>query len=100
MPDDKGKTYWDLIITLYFATVVFIRRRLLLFVCIAAPTRIAFSDEDNLTWTIIDGFVDTLFLIDIVLNFFFAYHDDEYNLIDDRKVGYKPNVHRLMVALR
>ena len=55
--------------------------------CIAAPTRIAFSDEDNLTWTIIDGFVDTLFLIDIVLNFFFAYHDDEYNLIDDRKVG-------------
>ena len=22
LPDDKGKTYWDLIITLYFATVV------------------------------------------------------------------------------
>ena len=59
---------------------------MLLFVCIAAPTRIAFSDEDNLTWTVIDGIVDTLFLIDIVLNFFFAYHDDEYNLIDDRKV--------------
>ena len=74
LPDDKFKTYWDLTITL-----------LLLFVCIAAPTRIAFSDEDEIGWIIIDSVVDTLFFVDIVLNFFFAYHDMEYNLIDDRK---------------
>ena len=74
LPDDKFKTYWDLTITL-----------LLLFVCIAAPTRIAFSDEDELVWIVIDSFVDTLFFVDILLNFFFAFHDEEYNLIDDRK---------------
>ena len=55
--------------------------------CIAAPLRIAFSDDEDLAWTVIDSIVDTVFLVDILLNFFFAYHDDEYNLIDDRKVA-------------
>ena len=28
--------------------------------------------------------MDLIFLMDLVLNFFFAYYDDEYMLVDDR----------------
>ena len=75
MPEDSFKGIWDLIITV-----------LILFVCITAPWRLAFSDEDDLLWMITGIVVDSFFLFDLVLNFFFAYHDEEYNLVDDRKV--------------
>ena len=57
---------------------------LILFVCITAPWRLAFTDEDDLEWLIIGGIVDSFFLVDLVLNFFSAYHDEEYNLVDNR----------------
>ena len=75
MPEDHFKGVWDLIITV-----------LILFVCITAPWRLAFTEEDDLKWTVIGLVVDTFFLVDLVLNFFTAHHDEEYNLIDDRKV--------------
>ena len=59
---------------------------LILFVCVTAPWRLAFTDEDDLTWMIVGGVVDFFFLIDLVTNFFTAYHDEEYNFIDDKKV--------------
>ena len=68
------KELWDIISML-----------LILFVCVTTPARIAFTDEDDNTWTIINIVIDTLFLIDLVLNFFSAYHDEELNLIDGRK---------------
>ena len=74
LPDDPFRPYWDIIITF-----------LLLFVCVSSPARIAFTDTDNLLWILIDSVVDLAFLADIVLNFFFAYHDEEFNLIDDRR---------------
>ena len=51
-----------------------------------APWRLAFTEEDDLKWTIIGIVVDSFFLVDLVLNFFTAYHDEEFNLVDDRKV--------------
>ena len=75
MPDDSLKGIWDILITI-----------LILFVCITAPWRLAFTDEDDLKWIIIGGIVDLIFLADLILNFFTAYHDEEYNLVDDRKV--------------
>ena len=75
LPDDPFRPYWDILITF-----------LLLFVCVSAPARIAFTDSDNLMWILIDSVVDSLFLVDIVLDFFFAYHDEEFNLVDDRTV--------------
>ena len=60
---------------------------LILFVCITAPARLAFTDTDNLEWIIVDAIVDGLFFVDLVLNFFMAYHDEEFTLIEDRKVG-------------
>lgn len=34
----------------------------------------------------IDSFTDFMFLIDIFLSFFTSYYDEDYNLIDDRRV--------------
>ena len=76
LPDDKFKGLWDIANML-----------LILFVCITGPARIAFSDEDTLAWLVIGLFVDSFFLIDLILNFFTAYHDEEYNLVDSRKVS-------------
>ena len=58
----------------------------LLSVCIITPARLAFTDADDLTWVIVGLFFDVLFAVDLILNFFMAYHDEEFNLIDDRKV--------------
>ena len=73
LPDDTFKVAWDVINML-----------LVLFVSVTTPARIAFTEEDNLEWTVIGLIVDVLFLVDLVLNFFSAYHDKELNLIDDR----------------
>ena len=75
LPDDSFKAAWDTIITL-----------LIFFVCVAAPWRLAFTEEDDLPWIIIGIVVDSFFLVDLIINFFTAYHDEEFNLVDDRKV--------------
>jgi hypothetical protein len=55
------------------------------FTCCATPYRIAFFDEDELDWIIIDSVVDFFFLIDIILTFFTAYYGADYRLIDIRR---------------
>ena len=75
LPGDPIKSLWDVVITI-----------LIVFVCITAPWRLAFTDEDDIPWTVVGACVDFFFLVDLVINFFTAYHDDEFNLIDDRKV--------------
>ena len=74
LPDDKFKPYWDVVIALF----VFL-------VCLFTPANIAFTDGDSLAFIIANSIVDFVFLIDLVLNFFFAYYDDEFWLVDDRK---------------
>ena len=59
----------------------------ILFVCITSPARIAYSDRDDTTWTVIGLIVDAFFFADLVLNFFTAYYDKEYNLVINRSVG-------------
>ena len=73
LPDDPLQVNWDLYITL-----------ILFFTFIVTPFRIAFTNDDNLAWTIADGVIDFMFLIDIILNFFMAYYNNEYILIDKR----------------
>ena len=75
LPGDTFKVFWDIFVTL-----------LILFVCVTAPWRLAFTDEDDLAWMIVGGIVDLFFLADLVINFFTAYHDDEFNFVDDRTV--------------
>ena len=73
LPDDGFKIKWDLLITI-----------LLLFVFFVTPYRIAFVSTDNIVWTIVDLSIDFMFLIDIILNFFSAYYNQKYILVDKR----------------
>jgi potassium channel len=59
--------------------------RLLLFTAVVTPYRVSFSDEDPIEWIIVDSIVDSVFAIDIILNFFSAYYDSEDNLVTNRK---------------
>jgi hypothetical protein len=62
MPDDKIKSYWNLIITL-----------LLLYTASYVPYRISFIDENPMGMIITDTMIDMIFFFDIVLTFFSAY---------------------------
>ena len=57
-------------------------------VCVITPWRLAFTEEDDELWEGLWYAVNSFFVIDLVLNFFIAYYDEEYNLIDDRMVNF------------
>jgi hypothetical protein len=78
-PEEQWRQKWELFITL-----------LLLYTCCATPYVLAFASSEseiNSVWDVMDSefFVDIFFLVDIILNFFFAYYNSEYELIEDRK---------------
>lgn len=53
------------------------------------PYRIAFSEDDGQEWgpyDVIEMAMNGVFFIDIVLNFFTAFYDENENLVLDRKV--------------
>ena len=51
------------------------------------PLFLAFPDFYNLDMLIVDQTINGMFAIDIVFSFFTAYYDEEYLIIDDRKVS-------------
>lgn len=78
-PENTFRKWWELFITI-----------VLLYSCCATPYHLAFDPEDTRINSLNDValdqlIVDSLFLIDLVLNFFFAYYDKDFNIIDDRK---------------
>lgn len=46
----------------------------------------AFDGSDTLGMNIFDSFVNIIFLCDVVVQFFTAFYDIDYNIVDDRKV--------------
>ena len=56
-----------------------------MYACIVTPYRTAFSEEDPIGWIVVDSIIDILFLIDLILNFFYAYYDENEELVIDRK---------------
>ena len=73
--DNTYKLYFDLAISV-----------LLIFICGVLPFRIAFFPKETDTWKNIYFFADSLFLIDLILNFFTTNYDEEKNLeVTDRK---------------
>ena len=62
---------WDIVTTMLLLLVFFI-----------TPYWIAFTDDEEMPWLIIDSIIDFLFLIDIIVNFFSAYYNNKYILID------------------
>lgn len=74
LPDDPFKKKWDLIIAF-----------MLIFTALVSPYRIAFVDVDTLEWTVIETIIDCIFGVDLLLNFFFAYYDNQDDIVDSRK---------------
>jgi len=62
----KWKFRWDLYIM-----------GVLIVISVIVPYRLAFSDEDSLTWIIINACVDISFLVDMIFTFFTSYFDEK-----------------------
>jgi len=73
MPDDSFRTKWELMISL-----------VLIFTAVTTPFRIAFTETDDLGWTVVNYMVDSFFFIDIIFCFFSAYEDENEELVYDR----------------
>lgn len=71
LPDDPPKKVWDFITTMILFVVFFL-----------TPYRIAFTDNNEIWWIVIDSLIDFMFLLDIFVTFFSAYYNNEYILID------------------
>jgi hypothetical protein len=74
-PLDEFKNTWDLCLVL-----------VLIFSSLMSPYRLAFVEEDDTTWKVINTVVDLVFGIDILVVFNTAYYDDDYKIVEDRKV--------------
>ena len=53
---------------------------LLIYTALFVPYRLAFEDDTPLGWMIFDLFLDTMFMLDIFLNFFTGYYDSSEEL--------------------
>jgi len=75
LPDDKLKTFWTIVIVV-----------LMVYTAIFVPFKIAFVEIDSGFLAILDGVVDILFAIDIIVNFLSAVeHPKTGKLITDHK---------------
>jgi uncharacterized membrane protein len=73
LPDSKFKNYWQYILML-----------LLIYTAFITPIRLAFIDNDDTIWNIIEIIVDVLFFFDILITFNSAYYNEEGVLIVER----------------
>ena len=52
------------------------------------PVRITFFDDTYTAWVACDWLFDSIFFVDLIINFFSAYFDNEENLIAEKKVNW------------
>lgn len=66
--------------------------RILFFTCVETPYVITFLSVQTPSgiWAI-EGCIDLIFLVDLILNFFTATYNSEFVLVDDKKVMCNPN---------
>ena len=60
---------------------------ILLITCFLTPLNLAFSEElDPIAWYVIMNYIiDSLFLVDIFINFNTAFHRDNHEIVEDRR---------------
>jgi len=77
LPNDVPKQYWD-----YYMTF------LVLFISFVVPFRVAFVEDTNESsdWDWILLAIDICFFVDIVLNFFTAYVNENKEYVLERKI--------------
>lgn len=49
------------------------------------PYHVAFFDQSSTEWLIVEGTIDFIFFVDIILSFMTAYHNNFEELIDNRR---------------
>ena len=59
---------------------------MIIITCIYTPYTVAFINTFVLGFTIADQIQNVIFFIDIIINFFSAYYDEDFVIIDDFKV--------------
>ena len=74
MPNDCWKIQWDLLISIFIVLSAII-----------TPYRMAFVDDNSVSWMVTELVLDFLFFIDIILTFFSAYFDKLDVLVDNRR---------------
>lgn len=55
--------------------------------CVITPYSLAFPEDYKGTILYVDYLMNVLFFIDVIVNFFSAYVDSDFNLVDDPKVN-------------
>lgn len=75
-PEDTQKQRWDIIMTYC-----------LIFTCSSTPLFISFHDETESmdTWEYINLIVDIFFGLDIIIIFFSAFYDENFQIVDNFK---------------
>ena len=58
---------------------------LLVSTCMISPVRIAFN-SNGYWWDLINHIVDGCFFVDIIIIFMSAYSDEDFKIVEDRKV--------------
>lgn len=86
-PEYSGKVKWDLSITC-----------LLLIQLTITPYRIAFYDSEDLIENFFNGLCDFLFFLDIFVIFNSAYYNDDYLMIEDRKLIAKEYIQSWLIV--
>ena len=74
-PDSKVKMSFDLLIS-----------ALSMMTCILTPLYVAFPNLYNKEMHILDNTMNAIFMSDIILNFFSAFYDEDFIIIDSSKV--------------
>lgn len=64
----------------------------LIFTAIFTPYVMGFLDNQNAQWIVVlETVVDATFLIDIIMNFHFAFYDHKFEIVDDKAVRFTLN---------
>lgn len=72
-PENQLKSTWDIFVTC-----------ILVFTCFMTPWNIVF-DNDSSVMKIADNTIDFMFLIDLIMTFFTAFPDNDFETVDDYK---------------
>jgi hypothetical protein len=74
-PVSVWKTVWNIAILL-----------LILFMGVTVPYRIPFEDQTPEEWVNLDIVIDSIFILDVILNFFTAFEDETGEIITNKKL--------------
>ena len=72
-PEESLKSNWDILMTVILLTT-----------CLMTPWSIAFPAEDESALDIVNYTIDAFFIIDMIVIFNSAFHDEEGTIIEDR----------------